>query len=117
MHSTKSSKKLRRPALLATLMTLAVCLTACSDLWEVSKAELPKDVAVLQNDARTPDIPAHLVKCINTAPKPGKTADEVVTNLKLTADERKACAAAILAWYKELQKANKKASTKPPPTS
>jgi uncharacterized protein YeaC (DUF1315 family) len=63
---------------------------------------------VVQSDVKTPDIPAHLVKCIEKPPLAGKTADEKVTNLKLTAEQRKECAKAILAWYKEIQKANKK---------
>lgn len=63
---------------------------------------------VVQSDVKTPDIPEHLAKCIMRDPKPGATADQVVANTLLTLDERKACAKAILAWYKQIQKANKK---------
>ena len=67
----------------------------------------------LLNDAKTPDVPLHLVKCIEKEPPKAATADARVVNLKLTADERKACAKAILAWYKQIQAANKPAAAKP----
>lgn len=56
---------------------------------------------------KLPDIPAHLVKCIGTAPKtpPGATANDKVAALHLTSEQRKDCAKAILAWYKRLQAA------------
>jgi putative chitinase len=38
------------------------------------------------------------------------TADKKVLALKLTAEERKACAKAILAWYRQIQAANKQAA-------
>jgi hypothetical protein len=61
-----------------------------------------------------PDVPKHLVKCIDSAPKnpPEASADQKVTALKLNADERRACSKAILAWYKKLQAAEKAAGKK-----
>ena len=114
MNSTSYGLKLRRYALLALVATIAVSLTACSDLLK-EQDKLASELApkVVQNDVKTPDIPAHLVKCVQAPPKPGETANEKVVNLKLTAEERKKCAVAILAWYKEIQKANKTASAAP----
>lgn len=68
-----------------------------------------KPVPVAVNEVKTPDVPPHLVKCIEKQPAAGKTANEKVINTKKTADERLACARAILAWYKQVQAANKKA--------
>lgn len=99
---------------LALALTLGVSLTGCSSLsdemagWSQAAKEV-KAAEVVSSDVKTPDIPAHLVKCIQKDPKPGATADQYVANLQLTNDERKACAKAILAWYKDLQKANKRA--------
>jgi hypothetical protein len=75
-------------------------------------AEAPK-APPLSNDVKTPDIPKHLVKCIEKEPSKGATANEMVTNQILTAEERKQCAKAILAWYKQIQAANKKTTPKP----
>jgi hypothetical protein len=116
--------KWRRPLPLllgqALAMTLAVSQTACSTLLEDvtgPNAALPPAVAAQANPAplpapKLPEIPPHLVKCVETAPKTpptkdGKpaTADQKVTALKLTADERRLCSKAILAWYKKLQAA------------
>ena len=62
------------------------------------------------NETKLPDIPGHLVKCIEKEPPTATTADKKVLALKLTADERKACAKAILAWYRQIQTANKTAA-------
>lgn len=115
---------LLRRALLPLVVTLtAVSLTACSTLLEdmtAANAALPPAVvannAAVANPAplpapKLPEVPPHLVKCVEAAPKTpptksGKaTANEKVAALKLTADERKECARAILAWYKRLQAA------------
>ena len=62
------------------------------------------------SETKLPDIPAHLVKCIEKEPPAANTADKKVLALKLTAEERKACAKAILAWYRQIQAANKQAA-------
>jgi hypothetical protein len=110
------------PLLLAQVlaMTLAVSQTACSTLLEDvtgPNAALPPAVAAQANPAplpapKLPEIPPHLVKCVETAPKTpptkdGKpaTADAKVAALHLTAEQRRECAKAILAWYKRLQAA------------
>lgn len=96
---------------LVILIVGAAFLTGCSELLAEMNAQAKEPVPqVVQNDAKMPDVPPHLVKCIEAAPKPGATADQKVANLKLTADERKACAKAILAWYKTIQAANKQAA-------
>ena len=120
MKWTSSLTRCRRYTLAALALTLAVCLTACSMISDDAKAhtalaeavEAPKKVP-LANDVKTPDVPKHLVKCINKEPPKGKDANEMVTNQILTAEERKACAKAILAWYKQIQAANKKTTPKP----
>ncbi len=61
-------------------------------------------------DEATPDMPEHLAKCIVRNPKPADNANQWVTNAKLNQKERTACAKNLIAWYKELQKANKEAS-------
>lgn len=102
-------------SVLALVTTLGASLTGCASLsddvavWSQAQKEA-KVAEVVNNDVKTPDIPPHLVKCIQKDPKPGATADQYVANLQLTSDERKACAKAILAWYKDLQKANAKAT-------
>ena len=108
----------------ALAMTLAVCLTACSDLLtdldKTSLAIQPKEVAAVavKSEPLHPDIPANLVACATAAQKPppakdGKTAsaDAKVNALKYTAEERRKCALAILGWYRKIQEANKKAET------
>jgi hypothetical protein len=89
------------PAALATI----VCLTGCSTLY--AKKDEPRGPTFsLTNDYHTPDVPPHLVKCIEQQPKGGATADELVVNRMQTDAERKACSEAILKWYKDLQAAN-----------
>lgn len=90
------------------------------------------------NETKTPDIPPYVANCVRyglalskqkqtqdktkkTAKAPtspavsetkaaGPSADALVlANLK-TEDERRKCAAAVLAWYKTLQEANRKAA-------
>jgi hypothetical protein len=96
-----------RCAGLLLALTSAVCLTACSTLY--AKKDEPKGPQFsLTNDAHTPDIPPHLVKCIKQDAKPGKTADEMVVNRMQTDAERRACSEALLKWYKEIQAANGK---------
>jgi len=90
----------------------AVCLTACSTLY-AKKDDAPEPRFALVNDYRTPDVPPHLERCIKQQPKGGATADELVVNRMQTDAERKACAEALLKWYKDLQAAN--AGKKPPP--
>lgn len=107
MKRTSSAKVLLLPM-------LAVCLTACSTLSENAKqwsetAKAEEAAKVVQSDVHTPDIPKHLVKCLDKKAAKADSADQAVANELLTADERKACAKAILAWYKEIQAANKKA--------
>ena len=105
-------------SVLALTLTAGVFLTGCSSLsedvasWSQAQKEV-KAAEVVSNDVKTPDIPPHLVKCLQKDAKPGATADAYVANLQLTNDERKACAKAILAWYKDLQKANKRADVRP----
>jgi len=70
----------------------------------VAKAIPPK------NEDATPDVPKHLADCIMRDPKAAANADQWVVNAKLTLAERKACAKQLLAWYKKIQDANKKAS-------
>lgn len=52
-------------------------------------------------------MPPELVKCINRKPKAGKTADEKVTALSQTAEQRRACMRAMLDFYRKVQKAEK----------
>ncbi len=117
MSYSKFATSTRRFALRALVAMLAVCLTACSDYlkeWDneaLGQAQ-PKPAPVAEAKPATPDIPPHLVKCIEKTPPPGKTADEKVKAITKTDAERKACAKAILAWYKEVQKANKTAEKK-----
>jgi hypothetical protein len=68
------------------------------------------DSTFFRTDTKLPDIPSHLVKCIEKEPPAANTADKKVLALKLTAEERKACAKAILAWYRQIQAANKQAA-------
>ncbi len=58
----------------------------------------------------TPDVPKHLADCIVKDPKAAANASQWAVNAKLTLAERKACAKNLLAWYKQIQKANKEAS-------
>lgn len=99
--------------------------------------EEPKVAALVHDDFRTPDIPPHLQRCIERTrtiklPKapPAKpkekqppkddgdkprrppvtdTADGLVIDQLADAEERKACYAAMLKWYKALQEAERKA--------
>jgi hypothetical protein len=111
MHSTPSNRNTRRLAMLALGLTLAVSLTACSELLatETQAAAVLSDPPKL-SETKLPDIPGHLVKCIEKEPPAASTADKKVLALKLTAEERKACAKAILAWYRQIQAANKQAA-------
>lgn len=111
MHSTPSNRNTRRLAMLALGLTLAVSLTACSELLatETQAAAVLSDPPKL-SETKLPDIPSHLVKCIEKEPPAANTADKKVLALKLTAEERKACAKAILAWYRQIQAANKQAA-------
>ena len=66
-------------------------------------------IVVAKSEAKkSPDIPPHLVKCINRDVKKGETANDKVVALKQAAEERKVCAQAILAWYKSVQAEQKK---------
>ncbi len=69
-----------------------------------------------------PDLPSNLIACatasgISKAPEKkgadGKpivvSADAKVASLKKLADDRRACAIAIVGWYKKLQAASQKA--------
>lgn len=80
--------------------------------------EAPQKANLLTGDAPTilPDMPPHLVKCINNKPKAGKDANEKVANHIKAADERKACMKAMLDFYKQVQKQQKerRASADPP---
>lgn len=110
-------------------LTTSVSLTACSTLSDDAKAWTalgrapdPREAEVVTNDMANPppDIPPHLVKCIEKKAPAGKTANDKVTNELKTADERRFCMKAILTWYKELQRAEKergqkRASADPPP--
>lgn len=95
-------------------LTLGASLTGCANFSEEAaawnqQAKEQKAAEVVSGDVKTPDIPPHLVKCLMKDPKPGATADQYVANLHLTNEEKKVCAKQILAWYKELQKSQKKA--------
>jgi hypothetical protein len=99
------------------MATGTVCLTACSDLLKeaeasqlvAAKPEVVAPVVAAQSEAkRMPDTPPHLVKCIQRDVKKGETANDKVVALKQAAEERKACALAILAWYKSVQAEQKK---------
>lgn len=73
---------------------------------DVAKEEVK--AAVADPGQPPPDIPANLVKCIEKPTPPGKTADEKVRKELMTADQRRECMRAMLAWYKEYQKAEAK---------
>src|SRR5262245_23740924 len=111
MNWTHSSTTTKRLSAAAAAMTLAVSLTACSELLatETQAAAVLSDPPKL-SETKLPDIPGHLVKCIEKEPPKADTADKKVLALKLTAEERKACAKAILAWYRQIQAANKQAA-------
>lgn len=56
---------------------------------------------------------SNLVKCVEAVQQPkDKSANAKVAALHLTAEERKTCAKAILAWYKKLQAAEKATAKK-----
>jgi len=106
-----SDNKTKRLLALAAALTLAVFLTACSELLAEQQATLVLSDPPKLSETKLPDISPHLVKCIAKEPPTAATADKKVLALKLTADERKACAKAILAWYRQIQAANKLASS------
>lgn len=116
-------------------MILAVSLMGCStllgdtELWTAAAKE--KEIAAVApvvNDAKTPDIPPYVDRCIryglaqakHKKQKQEKTkteiaakspsADKLVLARLQTEDERRKCARAVLNWYRTLQEANKKAA-------
>ena len=109
----------------ALAMTLAVFLTACSDLLtdldQTSQLQ-PKAAAVVavKSEPTHPDVPAHLVACatatglktpggvVDAAKKPA-SADAKVAALQKQSEARRTCAIAIIGWYRKLQEASKKA--------
>jgi hypothetical protein len=111
---------------LALVTTLAVSLTACSDLLrdldQTSDLTAPKQAApaVAKSEPTHPDVPPHLVACATAtgiktpsgaakAAKEPVSADVKVEALRKASEERRKCALAILSWYKTIQAANKKA--------
>lgn len=145
-----SLERMKSTLVISLAMTLAVSLTACStllddaDLWTVAAKE--KEIAAVAPPAAavepakvTPEMPAHVVKCVRdglaaaakqkpavkkvktltidpkapTAAQGGAvepSADQLVLAKLKTEEERRKCAAAVLAWYKTLQEANRKAA-------
>lgn len=112
------------------LLATSACLTACSPLLadvnnhanfqppqeEAQKASLPASEITTSS---LPDMPPDLVKCIDRRPKAGKTADEKVTALSQTAEQRRACMKAMLDFYRKIQaaeKARKRTASADPPT-
>lgn len=113
---------------LALATTLAVSLTACSDLLrdldqtsDLSAAK-PAAQAVAKSEPTHPDIPGHLIACATAtgmkptaaaakkeAAAPVVSADMKVAALQKQSEERRKCALAILSWYKTIQAVNKKA--------
>jgi hypothetical protein len=104
-------------------LTLAVCLTACSDLLanldQTSQVGEQKQVAAVavKSEPTHPDVPAHLVACatatgLKSPAKDAKaaSADAKVAALQKLSEERRTCALAIVGWYKKVQAANKKAA-------
>ena len=117
MNWQKYSKRTKAYALSALLATASVYLTACSDLLkEAEAAQLagstprPAEPAAKAAvaDVKSPDVPAHLVKCVNRKPAKADGADGKVIALKQNKEEIQACSKKILEWYKSLQAEQKK---------
>lgn len=77
-------------------------------LKNLTGVKVPPPNIVVHSDAYYPDIPPHLVKCLDKKPRPGETADEKVTNRIATEKAKAACSKAILKWYEELQASKEK---------
>jgi len=115
MNSKKPAQTWSRFAALPAALTLAASLMGCSSISEDVKtwglASTPAQAAEVKaaetKVTELPDIPPHLQKCIDKKAKAGKSADQKVLNEIQSADEKRACMRAILAWYKELQAAEK----------
>lgn len=116
MNSQRYSSKTKVCALLALLAMPSVFLTACSDLLKEAQAaqlaEAPKPAEPAAKaavaDIKSPDVPAHLVKCVNRKPAKADGADGKVIALKQNKEEIQACSKKILEWYKSLQAEQKK---------
>lgn len=114
--STQSFLRCLAISLLAAMASASLtgCGTISSDAmaWAEAAKEQEKAAevakAVPSKADSTPDVPENLARCVVKDPKPGATADQYVANMALTLDERKACAKALLAWYRSIQAANKK---------
>lgn len=131
MNSNVPAKRLSPCALLLTSLILTVSLQGCSTLFENAQAwsELKQETAVTQTvaeaapepKAATPNMPPEIERCVRyglaaakvaKAKKDGTklSADELAIAAMKSADERAACARAVLAWYRTIQEANKKAA-------
>ncbi len=123
----------------STLLDDANLWTAAAKEREIAAAA----VTPAANDAKTPDIPPYVAKCVRyglalskqkqaqakakktaqKAPAEGQgaaatpSADTLVLAELQTKDERDKCAAAVLAWYKQIQEANRKAAAAKAKTS
>jgi hypothetical protein len=111
MKSHAYIPSLQRCATPLLALTLAVSLTGCSSFLELAQEAEAKQVvpaAAVAEAQPKPDIPPHLVKCIEKEkPVPAKaTADALALHQKERAEFKKACGKAILQWYKEVQKAD-----------
>lgn len=88
---------------------LAASLTGCSTPSDGASSPELQVKPVVSNDAKTaPELPPHIVKCLNKQPEPADNADAMVLNQLAADEERRACSLALLKWYRGLQAAQAK---------